>query len=120
MIGLLAIGFVAGMIAGISPCILPILPVVFVGWTDPIHDATHPFRARRRRDAGALPPSQTRAKRAWQAPARAARRTRVLEWFNPHCPFVNNAHLKGSLVDAAKRHELAKLRKLLVKKPPSG
>jgi len=50
VIGLLAIGFVAGMIAGISPCILPILPVVFVGWTDPIHDATHPFRARRRRD----------------------------------------------------------------------
>jgi cytochrome c biogenesis protein CcdA/thiol-disulfide isomerase/thioredoxin len=50
VIGLLAIGFVAGMIAGVSPCILPILPVVFVGWTDPIHDATHPFRARRRRD----------------------------------------------------------------------
>jgi peroxiredoxin len=28
----------------------------------------------------------------------------VLEWFNPHCPFVNNAHTKGSLKDAAKRH----------------
>ncbi|MGA2294180.1 MAG: cytochrome c biogenesis protein DipZ [Acidimicrobiales bacterium] len=50
MIGLLAIGFVAGMIAGISPCILPILPVVFVGWTDPVRDGDHPFRARRRRD----------------------------------------------------------------------
>jgi cytochrome c biogenesis protein CcdA/thiol-disulfide isomerase/thioredoxin len=50
VIGLLAIGFVAGMIAGISPCILPILPVVFVGWTDPVLDGDHPFRARRRRD----------------------------------------------------------------------
>jgi len=49
MIGLLAIGFVAGIIAGISPCILPILPVVFVGWTDPVADEQHPLRARRRR-----------------------------------------------------------------------
>ena len=31
-------------------------------------------------------------------------KTVVLEWFNPHCPFVNKAHQKGSLVDAAKRH----------------
>jgi cytochrome c biogenesis protein CcdA/thiol-disulfide isomerase/thioredoxin len=49
VIGLLAIGFVAGIIAGISPCILPILPVVFVGWTDPVADEEHPLRARRRR-----------------------------------------------------------------------
>jgi peroxiredoxin len=28
----------------------------------------------------------------------------VLEWFNPGCPFVNKAHTKGSLKDAAKRH----------------
>ena len=28
----------------------------------------------------------------------------VLEWFNPGCPFVKNAHSKGSLKDAAKRH----------------
>jgi peroxiredoxin len=28
----------------------------------------------------------------------------VLEWFNPGCPFVKNAHTKGSLKDAAKRH----------------
>lgn len=28
----------------------------------------------------------------------------VLEWFNPECPFVDRAHTKGSLVDAAKRH----------------
>jgi peroxiredoxin len=32
-------------------------------------------------------------------------KTVVLEWFNPDCPYVNNAHLKGSLVTAAKRHE---------------
>lgn len=30
-------------------------------------------------------------------------KTVVLEWFNPGCPFVKNAHMKGSLVDAAKR-----------------
>lgn len=30
-------------------------------------------------------------------------KTIVLEWFNPECPFVNRAHGKGSLVDAAKR-----------------
>lgn len=28
----------------------------------------------------------------------------VLEWFNPGCPFVQAAHSKGSLKDAAKRH----------------
>lgn len=28
----------------------------------------------------------------------------VLEWWNPECPFVDRAHTKGSLVDAAKRH----------------
>jgi hypothetical protein len=27
----------------------------------------------------------------------------VLEWFNPGCPYVVNAHTKGSLVDAAAR-----------------
>ncbi|MGA2432984.1 MAG: cytochrome c biogenesis protein DipZ [Acidimicrobiales bacterium] len=51
MIGLLFIGFVAGIIAGISPCILPVLPVVLVGWTAPVEDVEHPFRARRRRSA---------------------------------------------------------------------
>ncbi|HAM01995.1 MAG TPA: thiol:disulfide interchange protein, partial [Acidimicrobiaceae bacterium] len=36
MLGLLGIGFVAGLVAGISPCILPVLPVVLVaGATDP-------------------------------------------------------------------------------------
>jgi peroxiredoxin len=28
----------------------------------------------------------------------------VLEWFNPHCPFVKAAHTKGSLVGLAKKH----------------
>lgn len=49
MIVLLLIGFVAGLIAGISPCILPILPVVFVGWADPVTGTTRPLAARRRR-----------------------------------------------------------------------
>jgi peroxiredoxin len=31
-------------------------------------------------------------------------KTVVLEWFNPGCPFVNLAHTKGSLRDAAARH----------------
>lgn len=29
----------------------------------------------------------------------------VLEWFNPDCPFVKQAHLEGSLKGLAKRHE---------------
>ena len=49
MIGLLVIGFLAGVIAGVSPCILPILPVVFVGWTAPVADEGQALRARRRR-----------------------------------------------------------------------
>jgi hypothetical protein len=28
----------------------------------------------------------------------------VLEWFNPDCPYVRNAHTKGPLVDTAARH----------------
>ncbi len=31
-------------------------------------------------------------------------KTVVLEWFNPGCPFVKNAHTKGSLKEAAKNH----------------
>ena len=30
-------------------------------------------------------------------------KTVVLEWFNPDCPFVKASHLKGSLVNAAKK-----------------
>ncbi len=29
----------------------------------------------------------------------------VLEWFNPNCPFVKNAHGKGSLVSTAEKHK---------------
>jgi peroxiredoxin len=29
----------------------------------------------------------------------------VLEWFNPHCPFVKASHTKGSLVDTALRQQ---------------
>jgi len=32
-------------------------------------------------------------------------KTVVLEWFNPECPFVRASHTKGSLKDAASRHE---------------
>ncbi|HEV8065778.1 MAG TPA: hypothetical protein VGP46_13135, partial [Acidimicrobiales bacterium] len=55
MAGLIVIGFVAGMIAGISPCILPVLPVVLVagvsapdpdGGGEPEADATGPGRRR--------------------------------------------------------------------------
>src|SRR5262245_56590989 len=31
-------------------------------------------------------------------------KTVVLEWFNPGCPFVKAAHLKGSLKGLAKKH----------------
>jgi cytochrome c biogenesis protein CcdA/thiol-disulfide isomerase/thioredoxin len=54
VVGLLFIGFVAGIIAGISPCILPVLPVVLVGWTAPVENIDHPFRARRRRSASVV------------------------------------------------------------------
>ena len=49
MIALLFVGIVAGLIAGISPCILPVLPVIFVSWASPITDEAHAARARRRR-----------------------------------------------------------------------
>jgi cytochrome c biogenesis protein CcdA/thiol-disulfide isomerase/thioredoxin len=35
MVGLLAVGIVAGFLAGISPCILPVLPVVLVAGASP-------------------------------------------------------------------------------------
>ena len=49
MFGLLLIGFFAGVIAGVSPCILPILPVVLVGWSAPVAEGVDPRRARQRR-----------------------------------------------------------------------
>jgi len=45
---LLLIGYLAGLIAGVSPCILPVLPVIFVGWTAPV-DGEKPVAATRRR-----------------------------------------------------------------------
>jgi cytochrome c biogenesis protein CcdA/thiol-disulfide isomerase/thioredoxin len=49
VIGLLFIGLLAGLIAGVSPCILPVLPVVFAGWSAPPRDGVDPRRSRRRR-----------------------------------------------------------------------
>lgn len=54
MVGLLFIGFLAGVIAGVSPCILPVLPVVLVDWGTPIEDTEHPFRARRQRSVAVV------------------------------------------------------------------
>ena len=49
MIGLLAISFFAGLIAGISPCVLPVLPVVFASWTVGSESETKESRLRQRR-----------------------------------------------------------------------
>src|ERR1700685_1812018 len=55
MIGLILVGAVAGLLAGISPCILPVLPVVLVaGATQP--GATQPRPAQP--GAGEPGPSQ--------------------------------------------------------------
>ena len=35
MVGLVVVGIVAGFLAGISPCILPVLPVVLVAGASP-------------------------------------------------------------------------------------
>jgi peroxiredoxin len=47
-------------------------------------------------------------------------KTVVLEWFNPGCPFVKNAHTKGSLKDAADRHTKAGVVWLAVNSGASG
>ncbi len=49
MLSLFGIAFLAGVVAGISPCILPVLPVVFVGWSVEGTDETTFGRQRRRR-----------------------------------------------------------------------
>ena len=54
MIGLLVIGYVAGLIAGVSPCILPILPVVLVGWSTPIEEDAGGRTMRRRRSVSVV------------------------------------------------------------------
>jgi cytochrome c biogenesis protein CcdA/thiol-disulfide isomerase/thioredoxin len=48
-VGLVVIAFLAGIVAGISPCILPVLPVAFVAWSTPIADETRLVSLRRRR-----------------------------------------------------------------------
>lgn len=47
--GLLIVGFLAGVVAGVSPCILPVVPVLFVGWTVPVEGQSSPQLARRQR-----------------------------------------------------------------------
>ena len=49
MATLLLIGYFAGVIAGVSPCILPILPIVFVAWTSPLPESIDNRRQRQRR-----------------------------------------------------------------------
>jgi cytochrome c biogenesis protein CcdA len=48
MVGLVAIGFIAGFIAGISPCTLPVLPVVLVAGATTPEAPGEPGRKRRR------------------------------------------------------------------------
>ncbi len=68
MIGLIFVGAVAGFLAGVSPCILPVLPVVLVA------GATQPPAPRRPR------PGQSRflLPQVLLAPYRPARRLRAL------------------------------------------
>ncbi|HXW34624.1 MAG TPA: hypothetical protein VEJ87_08585, partial [Acidimicrobiales bacterium] len=48
MVELIVVGFIAGVVAGISPCILPVLPVVFaVGATTPQTSTDGSEQARR-------------------------------------------------------------------------
>ncbi len=48
MILLLPVAVLAGLIAGVSPCILPVLPVVLVSWSIPGTDGAAPHYGRRR------------------------------------------------------------------------
>jgi cytochrome c biogenesis protein CcdA/thiol-disulfide isomerase/thioredoxin len=43
------LGFVAGLVTGVSPCILPVMPVIFVSWTSGPTNEAHSARLRRRR-----------------------------------------------------------------------
>jgi cytochrome c biogenesis protein CcdA/thiol-disulfide isomerase/thioredoxin len=49
VVALWGIALVAGAIAGLSPCVLPVLPVVFLAWTAPGEPAPTARGARRRR-----------------------------------------------------------------------
>ena len=67
MVELVVIGFVAGIVAGISPCILPVLPVVLATGGDHTRGSgdglEHPGQAsgrRRRADRELQPPDPDR------------------------------------------------------------
>jgi len=51
MLGLIVVGIVAGFLAGISPCILPVLPVVLVAGASSPPSASWPAGAGTREDA---------------------------------------------------------------------
>src|SRR4029077_4087667 len=46
MVELVVVGIVAGFLAGISPCILPVLPIVLVAGASPPESAGTPARGR--------------------------------------------------------------------------
>src|SRR5580704_15891276 len=52
MVGLVVVGIVAGFLAGISPCILPVLPVVLVAGASPPSSAGSPSSASSAASAG--------------------------------------------------------------------
>ena len=49
MLTLLVVAFLAGLVAGISPCVLPVLPVVLAGWAPTGAEVEPTSSARRRR-----------------------------------------------------------------------
>jgi len=49
MLTLLVVAFLAGLVAGISPCVLPVLPVVLAGWAPTGAEVEPTSGARRRR-----------------------------------------------------------------------
>jgi len=46
---LVVVSFVAGLVAGVSPCVLPLFPLIFVAWTAAVPETADALRARRRR-----------------------------------------------------------------------
>ena len=60
MVELIAIGFVAGVVAGISPCILPVLPIILaVGATAPSDEVAAPPEATNVAEVHLSPPPAT-------------------------------------------------------------
>lgn len=58
------IGFLAELIAGVSPCNLPVLPVAIVSWTAPVREGQNPVvQPRRRAVASGLPVRHGRGQR---------------------------------------------------------